>query len=140
MILGPLALWRRSRDHWHKWLGYAWVLAMGATALSSFGILGRNFIGPFSPIHFLSVFTLWGLWQGVNAARHRRIAKHQKEMKDLYFWAIGVAGLLTFLPGRRMSIVFFDHAPLAGFALMTVVIGSILLWHYRRNRQMQRSP
>ena len=135
VILGPLALWRRSRDRWHKRLGYAWVVAMLVTALSSFGISEAAMIGPFSPIHALSFLTLWGLWYGVNAARQRRVVDHQKGMRSLYFWALGVAGLFTFLPGRRMNTIFFADAPLQGFILMACLIGTGLIWSVYAYRQ-----
>ena len=134
IVLGPIALWRRSRDHWHKRLGYAWVVAMGATALSSFAISDAHVIGPFSPIHGLSVFTLWGLWQAVNAARQGRIAHHSQGMRSLYFWAMGVAGLFTFLPGRRMNTVFFADIPLPGFVAAASLIGAGLIYYVYLNR------
>lgn len=133
--MGPLALWRRSRDRWHKRLGYAWLIAMAVTAVSSFGIMDIRLIGPFSPIHAISVFTLWSLWQGVNAARQRRIAAHQQAMKTLYFWAMGVAGLFTFLPGRRMNDMFFGAAPLAGFTVLACVIGGGLAYYALAGRR-----
>ena len=135
ILLGPMALWRRSRDKWHKRLGYSWVIAMAVTALSSFGISGIKLIGPFSPIHALSVLTIFGLWQGINAARKRRIAEHRKAMQSLYFWAMGIAGLFTFLPGRRMNEVFFSAAPVAGFIVMALFIGAALIWYLLSQRQ-----
>ncbi len=134
IALGPLALWRRSRDRWHKALGYAWIAVMAVTALSSFWISDAPVIGPFSLIHALSVFTVWGLWSGLKAARERRIANHQMEMRRLYFWAMGVAGLFTFLPGRRMNTVFFRDAPTLGFFAMTCLIGGALAWYAYRQR------
>ena len=111
---------------------------MAVTASSSFGILDIWVIGPFSPIHALSVFTLWSLWQGVNAARQRRIAAHQQTMKGLYFWAMGVAGLFTFLPGRIMNQMFFDAAPLAGFVVLACLVGTGLGWYvYSERRSAQ---
>jgi len=135
IVIGPMVLWRRSRDRWHKRLGYTWVIAMAVTAISSFGISVDPIIGPFSPIHILSVFTIWGLWQGINAARQRNIAKHQGHMRNLYFWALGVAGLFTFLPGRRMNTVFFADAPMVGFTVVAVLIGSVLLRYAYLNRR-----
>jgi uncharacterized membrane protein len=123
VVLGPIVLWRRSRDIWHRRLGYAWVTAMLMTALSSFLISDEPVIGSFSPIHGLSVFTIYGLWQGISAARARDIAAHQGHMRGLYFWAMGVAGLFTFLPGRRMNTVFFSDYPTVGFTAVAVVIG-----------------
>jgi len=64
VIIGPMELLRRSRDRWHKNFGYAWVITMAVTALSSFAIKAEIGPGPISPIHLLSVFTLLGLWKG----------------------------------------------------------------------------
>jgi uncharacterized membrane protein len=127
IVLGPMALFRRSRDIWHRRLGYAWVMAMAFTAVSSFWISEAPIIGLFGPIHALSVLTIYGLWRGISAARAGNIAAHRGQMQGLYFWAMGVAGLFTFLPGRRMNSVFFDMAPLAGFIAMAVVIGGVLV-------------
>ncbi len=102
---------------------------MAVTALSSFDIRGSLLPIPVSPIHALSVVTICGLWQGIRAIRQGRIADHQREMRSLYFWVMGVAGLFTFLPGRRMNAVFFADAPLQGFWLMTGLIGTGLAWY-----------
>lgn len=130
VILGPLALLRRSRDRWHRWLGRAWVGAMAGTALSSFLINEGRMVGPFSPIHLLSVVTLVGLWQGVVAARAGRIADHRAAMLRLYSLAILVAGAFTLLPGRRMSESLFPSAPLAGFVGVAAIaaLGLWLIW------------
>lgn len=44
ILLGPMALFRRSRDRWHKAFGYCSVMAIFATAAWSFFILGRPMI------------------------------------------------------------------------------------------------
>lgn len=134
IILGPIALLRRSRDRWHRRVGKIWVAAMGLTALSSFAISDSPMFGPFSIIHGLSVLTLWGLWQGVGHARAGQIAAHRKEMKGLYFWAMGVAGLFTFLPGRRMNEVVSAANPELGFIIAAIVIGSLLTWYMLHER------
>ena len=103
LILGPCAMLRRSRDIWHRWLGYAWLTAITLAALSSFAIHEARQVGPFSNIPLLSIFTLWQLWRGVGQARAGRIAAHRQTMLGLYVYTIGVAGLFTFLPGRRMN-------------------------------------
>lgn len=135
VTLGPMALLRRSRDRWHRRLGKAWVLAMFCTAASSFAISGFPVLGPFGPIHILSVLTFWGLWQGVNAARKGNIARHQREMRNLYFWAIGVAGMFTFLPERRMNQVVFPNNPQEGFWLIVALIGSGLVYYALNSRR-----
>ncbi|WP_022702572.1 DUF2306 domain-containing protein [Pseudorhodobacter ferrugineus] len=129
VVIGPFVLLRRSRDIWHKGFGYVWVIAMGLTALTSFGITAQIGPGPISPIHVLSVFTVWSLWNGVNAARQRRIKAHQKNMQSLYFWALGIAGLFTFLPGRRMNTALFGESSMAGFLVMAGVIAAGLAWY-----------
>jgi uncharacterized membrane protein len=131
VALGPMALLRRSRDIWHRRLGRAWVAAMVGTALSSFLIKEGQLIGPFSLIHLLSILTLWGLWDGVLHARAGRIAEHRTAMLSLYIYAIGIAGLFTLLPGRRMSQTLFPAAPWTGFwicaALLVLAITAVQL-------------
>jgi uncharacterized membrane protein len=137
VIVGPLVLFRRSRDAWHKRLGYVWVIAMAGTALSSFGISEAPVLGPLSPIHALSFFTLWSLWYGIKAARQGRIAAHQKEMRSIYFWALGIAGIFTFLPGRRMNAVVFGDASMFGFLLMGGLISAGLVYYHYANQKIK---
>ena len=42
----------------HRTLGWIWVLLMAAVAISSFWIQQLRIVGPWSPIHLLSIFTL----------------------------------------------------------------------------------
>ncbi len=132
LILGPLAMLRRSRDIWHKLLGRGWVLAMAVTALSSFLITDIRLIGRFSPIHILSVLTLFSLWQGVAHARAGRIGLHRQTMLSLYTYAIGIAGVFTMLPGRRMSDVLFGAAPWTGFFGMAILLLAVIIWQRHR--------
>lgn len=58
-------------------------------------------------------------------------------MRSLYFWAIGVAGIFTFLPGRRMNEAFFTNAPIVGFIGVACVITGLLgvmVWQQRGPR------
>jgi uncharacterized membrane protein len=41
----------------HRTIGWIWVILMALIALSSFFINEIKLIGPFSPIHLLSIFT-----------------------------------------------------------------------------------
>ena len=61
----------------------------------------------FSPIHLLSLLTLWALARGILAAQQGRIADHKRAMKQLYGFALVVAGAFTFFPGRIMYLVLF---------------------------------
>ena len=86
----------------HRVTGRAWVVCMGVTALSSFGIHTLNWIGPFSPIHLLSLYVLYGLVRVVQDARAGHIAAHKARMKGMVFVGLVVAGAFTFMPGRLM--------------------------------------
>jgi uncharacterized membrane protein len=137
LVLGPPAIFRRSRDIWHRRLGQAWVAAMAGAALTSFFITEARSFGPFSLIHLLSVLTLWGLWEGVSHARAGRIALHRRVMLQVYAYGIGVAGVFTLLPGRRMSETLFPASPWAGFAVAAVV-AALGLWAIWRGTPLPR--
>lgn len=90
----------------HRTLGYVWVAAMAATAISSFFLQSIN-PGSFSIIHALSAWTMIVLPMGLAAARRKNIAKHRKEMTGMFVGGLLVAGLFSFLPGRLMWHLFF---------------------------------
>lgn len=92
----------RKGNPLHRVMGWAWVIGMGVVALSSFGINDMRWVGPFGPIHLISIFTLYSLVQGVRVARAHRVADHRQTMRALTFGALIVAGGFTFLPGRIM--------------------------------------
>lgn len=125
VALLPLTLFRRRRDRVHRGAGYVWLVAMLLTALSSFWINGIRLIGAFSPIHLLSVVTLVNIVWALVEVKRRNIAAHERILKGTAFWALGVAGLFTLLPGRIMSVVLFGPYQLAGFVM--VAAGAILL-------------
>lgn len=134
LILGPIAIWRRQRDLLHRVAGWLWVLAMVVLAGSSFLIQEARQFGPFSVIHILSVFTFWGLWQGLTAIRRRDVMGHQRAMRLLYMQAIILAGVFTFLPGRRMNALFFADLPHLGFAFAGLAGGMVLWLVWREGR------
>lgn len=129
VILGPIALFRKRRDVVHRVTGRIWVLAMLGLAGSSFFIHSIQMIGPFSPIHILSVTTLIGLIYGFHAARQRNFIAHGRTMRALYMQALIGAGIFTFLPGRRMNaliggddpLMIFVAAQLIGTAMIAVI-------------------
>ncbi len=91
----------------HRILGRVWVLVMAVTAGSSFFIHAAQAVGPWSPIHLLSVFTLVALSLGLRAARLGDRQAHRRIMIPLYMFALVGAGLFTLLPGRLMHVVLF---------------------------------
>ena len=93
----------------HRALGYAWVALMLVIAISSFWIQQIRLIGPFSPIHLLSILVLVTVPLAVWHARNHRVAKHRKVMISLYVFALIGAGVFTLLPGRIMHAVVFGQ-------------------------------
>ena len=127
VVLGPVAILRRSRDIVHRMAGRVWVVSMAVTAGSSFWISEDPMIGPFSVIHILSVITLFGLVSAVRAIRAGDAAKHGATMRALYAQALMLAGAFTFFPGRRMSEAFFPGTPWLGLAVMSGV-AAVMVW------------
>lgn len=120
-FIGGYVLVRRKGDRLHRNLGKVWVALMAVTALSSFAIHTIRMVGPFSPIHVLSVVTLVSLAIGVRAARRRDIVRHLNVMRMLYVFALIGAGVFTFLPGRLMNrLAFHGDAPWMGYAAVAV--------------------
>ena len=64
-------------------------------------------LGPWSPIHLLSIFTLIVLPIAVWRARRHKVADHRRIMIMIFVGALVIAGLFTFLPGRIMYAVVF---------------------------------
>ena len=121
IALLPWTLFRTKKDRVHKVCGYIWVTAMVSTALSSFFINEARMLGPCSAIHLISAYVLVGLWQAVRAAIRRDQVAHRAGMRGLAFGGLGVAGILTLMPGRRMGEVLFGSYDTEGFFLVLAV-------------------
>ena len=93
----------------HRTVGWIWVGLMAIVAASSFWIHEIRLLGPWSPIHLLSIFTPIMLPIAVWRARRHRIADHRRIMTMIFAGALVIAGLFTFLPGRIMHAVVFGH-------------------------------
>ena len=107
VILGAAQLWMPKGGRVHRIMGYIWVALMAIVSLSSFFIHELHLVGAFSPIHLLSIFTLWSLYMAIRAAKDRRIHAHRRWMQNLYVMALLITGAFTFLPGRTMHMVLF---------------------------------
>src|SRR5690349_23994266 len=86
----------------HRTIGWIWVLLMFAVAISSFWIHEIRLVGPFSPIHLLSIFAPVMLVLAVLHARRHNVGAHKKAMISIFFGALVIAGAFTFLPERIM--------------------------------------
>jgi uncharacterized membrane protein len=106
-VLGAVQLAAPKGTVPHRTLGWIWVALMAIVAGSSFWIHQIRLVGPWSPIHLLSIFTLAMLPLGVWRAHRHRAADHRRIMISLFVGALVIAGLFTLLPGRIMHAVAF---------------------------------
>ena len=94
----------------HRTIGWIWVVLMAAVAISSFWIHEIRLVGPFSPIHLLSIFTPVMLpLGGVARPAPQCRAVTAGSMISIFSGALVIAGLFTLLPGRIMHAVVFGH-------------------------------
>lgn len=107
VILGAVQLASPKGTPRHRALGYIWVGLMLLISISSFWIHTIEVIGPFSPIHILSVFTIWTVFESIRSVRLGNVARHALMMKSLYLLALLLTGAFTLLPGRLMHQVIF---------------------------------
>jgi len=91
----------------HRTLGWIWVALMALVAGSSFWIHQLRVVGPWSPIHLLSIFSAVMLVLGVWYARRHNVRGHKITMISIFGGALIIAGLFTFVPGRIMHTVLF---------------------------------
>jgi uncharacterized membrane protein len=91
----------------HRTVGWAWAALMLIVAVSSFWIHEMRWIGPFGPIHLLSLYVLWALPTGVLSAHRHVVPRHAATMRGLFFGGLVLAGFFTLWPGRIMYQVVF---------------------------------
>jgi uncharacterized membrane protein len=91
----------------HRTIGWIWVALMAVVAISSFWIHQGRVVGPWSPIHLLSIFALTMLPLAVWKAHSHQVQAHRIIMISLFTGALVIAGLFTILPGRIMHQVLF---------------------------------
>lgn len=91
----------------HRTLGWVWVALMAVVAISSFRIHEIRLWGPWSPIHLLSIFSPMMLVLAVWYARRHNVRGHKITMISIFFGALVVAGLFTYVPGRIMHAAVF---------------------------------
>ncbi|MFP1632371.1 DUF2306 domain-containing protein [Zhengella sp. ZM62] len=122
-ILGAWMLYGPKGTRMHKVLGRVWLALMVVTSLSSFFIHTIRIVGPFSPIHLLSIVTLVTCVLAVWSARTKRLSFHRKAVMGMYWSGIGIAGAFTFVPGRIMNEVMFGGAQASW--LLVIALGAL---------------
>lgn len=119
-FLGLFVFWRKKGTSMHKNLGKVWVVLMFVTAFSSLFINQIRLVGPFSPIHLISVATIILLYVGIRQAQRRDIEKHRSTMKGTFIGGLVIAGGFTFMPDRLMY---------------RITIEPVLVWFFPENTQ-----
>ena len=102
IILGGIQLSMKKGGPIHKLLGRIWVGLMLIVAITSFFIHEIKLWGAYSPIHLLSLLTIFTLGLAIYYVRIGNIIRHKQTMIALYFFALIVAGFFTLMPGRIM--------------------------------------
>ena len=107
LVFGVLQLTRKKGTVPHKYIGYAWVLLMLYVSTSSFFIHELKIIGEFSPIHFLSIFTIGSVIYAIIMVKRGEITKHKRTITLLFYLGLVLTGAFTLLPNRIMNTVLF---------------------------------
>ncbi|ALO43822.1 DUF2306 domain-containing protein [Pseudoalteromonas phenolica] len=108
IIFGAIQFASKKGTLTHRTFGYLWITSMVVVCLSSFFIKTLQFdlLFGFSPIHFLSIWTLISLYLMIYHARKKQIPQHKTWSRNTYFLSLVIAGFFTFYPGRIMYKVF----------------------------------
>jgi uncharacterized membrane protein len=106
-VLGVVQLAGSKGTTPHRLIGAVWVALMLVVSVSAFFVHEIRMWGPWSPIHLLAIFTLVTLPLAVWYAHTHRVESHRRTMLALFFGALVVAGIFTFVPGRIMHAAVF---------------------------------
>lgn len=139
LFLGPVAIWRKSRDRVHKISGYIWVLGMLGLAITGLMIPAFDMviIGTFGPIHAFSILALWSIWVGMRAIWRKDIARHEAALKGLYYQGLLIAGLFNFIPGRTINrAVMGEYWEMGWFVIVAGGVGLVILAVQQRQKRV----
>ena len=106
LLLGVIMLMRKKGTDSHKLIGSGFIAIMIVTAISSFFIREIN-NGAMSWIHIFIPITFFASWEAIHHIRKGNVKRHKRAVIGMFFGALLIPGLFTFLPGRRMWMLFF---------------------------------
>ena len=107
IILGGVQFYMKKGGILHKLIGRTWIGLMVVVSVSSFFIHKIELWGAYSPIHLLSVWTIFSLGLAIYYVRVGNIKRHKQVMFALYGFALLLTGLFTLMPGRVMHQIVF---------------------------------
>lgn len=101
LLIGTVLLVGVKGTGRHRVLGWVWVAAMAAVALSSIFIRETNH-GGWSFLHLFTGWVLLALPVAVAAVRRRKLALHRRMMTGLFTGGLALNSLIALLPGRLL--------------------------------------
>jgi uncharacterized membrane protein len=104
LALTPLLMLRKRGTRWHRRLGWAWSIAMFATATISLFVYGET---RWSLIHIFSAVTIVSVPLLVMAARSHKVTRHRRIVRGLTLGALLIAGVFTLVPSRMLGHFLF---------------------------------
>ena len=107
IILGGVQFYMKKGGILHKLIGRTWIGLMVVVSVSSFFIHKIELWGAYSPIHLLSVWTIFSLGLAIYYVSVGNIKRHKQVMIALYGFALVLTGLFTLMPGRVMHQIVF---------------------------------
>ena len=107
IVLGGIQFCMKKGGAVHKFLGRIWLGLMLLVAITSFFIHRIELWGPYSPIHLLSIWTIFCVELAVYYVRVGNIKRHKQVMLAFYWMALILTGVFTLLPGRVMHQIIF---------------------------------
>lgn len=118
LALGPVNIFRRSRDRIHKIIGFTWTGAIVATCTLSFWIMDD---GHFTWLHGLSTFTLITVALGIVSAVRGNIRAHRGNMIGSYAGTLIAFGFAVAAPGRRLPALISAEPATVVFAAVLIL-------------------
>lgn len=105
VVIGAVQLAAPKGTRPHKRLGWAWVIAMLAAAISSFWIMEIREGAGWSVIHLLSLWVLFALAMAIWHVRRGNVRAHKRFMVGTLLGLAG-AGVGALMPGRFLAQLF----------------------------------
>ena len=127
LCLGPVVLYRKRRDIWHKVIGYVWMLGMVVTAITSFWIREIMAIESMSPVHVFAFLNLGTVVFAIWAVRRGNIIAHKQALSNLYYFGIWGNFIVNFMPNRTIPKMLFDGGTWLTFGMAATMIISLIM-------------
>lgn len=109
-VIGTYLLLNRKGTANHRRLGKAYMLLMLISAIITLFMpakVGPQLLNHFGLVHGLSFLVLYSVPAAYKAAKRHDVSAHKRNMINLYFGGLIIAGAFTFMPGRFLHTLIF---------------------------------